>query len=148
MEIKVKKLRETATLPTKAHKDDACYDLYCNFGPEYKYYVIYPHEVVKVPTGIAMKLPEGYWAAIYARSGLATKSHLRPANCVPVIDNGYLGEWLIPLFNDSNEEQVIENGERIAQFCLHKMYDTELIEVEDLGETERGVTGFGDSGKF
>lgn len=147
MQIKIKRLTNTAKIPTKAHTDDACYDLYADLGQD-EICRIPPHTVQKVHTGIAMKLPDGYWGGVYARSGVATKKHLRPANCVPVIDTGYLGEWLIPLFNDSEEDQYIQNGERIAQFCLHKMYEADIVEVEELGETERGSTGFGDSGKF
>ena len=145
VDLKIKKVRKEAKFPTKAHEDDACFDLYAVL--EKDKIEINPHKTVLIPTGIATAIPKGYWAPIYARSGVATKRGLRLAQGTAVIDNNYRGEWLIPLHNDFDVPQFVENGERICQFHLQKMYETNLIEVEDLDETDRGNTGFGDSGK-
>ena len=83
---------------------------------------------------------------MFARSGLATKQGLRPANCVAVIDEQYTGEWLVPLYNDSDTPRIIRQGDRIAQFTLLNYYDIEIIEVDKRDSTERGSNGFGSSG--
>ena len=157
LELKIKRLSETATIPTKAHPTDACFDLYADIGYTTARYVdglrevsdsiiIRPHETVKIPTGFATNIPHGYWGAVFARSGLATKEGLRPANCVAVIDEPYTGQWLIPLHNDTNEAKIIHHGDRIAQFTLLPYFDTILTEVNELDDTERGSGGFGSTG--
>ena len=108
--------------------------------------LIIPHKTVKIPTGFATNIPHGYWGAVFARSGLATKQGLRPANCVAVIDEPYTGEWLVPIHNDTNETQIIHHGDRIAQFTLLPYFNTNLIEVDELDSTDRGSNGFGSSG--
>ena len=176
LELKFKRLTNTMTVPTKAHETDACFDLYADIPNEtYKVakkdiglgdlfdsimskddaaitecgngIAIEPHTTAKIPTGFATNIPHGYWAAVFARSGLATKQSLRPANCVAVIDEPYTGEWFIPLHNDSDDVKIIHHGDRIAQFTLLPYYDTRFIEVDELDSTDRGDGGFGSSGK-
>ena len=156
--VKIKKLTEKAKIPTKAHAEDAAFDLYADipndtFIPwgsieERNGLKILPHTTVKVGTGVAMAIPNGYWGAIYARSGIATKQGLRPANAVGVVDSSYRGEIIVALHNDSSETQIIEHGQRIAQFMLAPVILTEFEEADNLDETSRGAEGFGDSGKF
>lgn len=165
LELKFKKLTDTMTVPTKAHETDACWDLYADIpyqaftvvedGKEVdvaitrseKGVYIKPHETVKIPTGFATNLPYGYWAAVFARSGLATKQGLRPANCVGVIDEPYTGEWIVALHNDSEEPQVVHHGDRVAQFAILPRFNVKFTEVEDLDVTDRGNGSFGSSGK-
>lgn len=149
LELKIKRLSETATLPKKAHPTDACFDIYADASSFRSDGVIaiWPHETVKIPTGFATNIPHGYWGAVFARSGLATKEGLRPANCVAVIDEPYTGEWLIPLHNDTDEIKIIHHGDRIAQFTLLPYFDTIFAEVDELDSTERGDGGFGHTGK-
>lgn len=144
LELKLKRLTDTAKIPTKAHDNDACFDIYADINEDI---VINPHETVKVHTGFATNIPHGYWGAIFARSGLASKQGLRPAQGVPVIDEPYTGEWLIPLHNDGETVQTIHYGDRIAQFMLLPWYVTNIIEVDELTQTERGEGGFGSTGK-
>lgn len=142
MEIKVKKLNNNATLPTRGSEYAAGYDLYAVEGTAIK-----AHETVKVGTGLSFELPDETFAAIFARSGLATKQGLRPANCVGVCDSDYRGEYIVALHNDTNEEKTIEAGERIAQMILMPYVKMEFTEVEELSDTERGECGFGSTGK-
>ena len=100
-----------------------------------------------VGTGLAMEIPEGYFGAIFARSGLASKQGLRPANCVGVVDSDYRGEFMIALHNDTDVERVIAGKERIAQMVVMPYLSVEFEEVETLNETERGEGGFGSTGR-
>lgn len=144
LELKLKRLTDTAIIPTKAHEMDACFDIYADINEDI---TINPHETVKVHTGFATNIPHGYWGAIFARSGLASKQGLRPAQGVPVIDEPYTGEWLIPLHNDGEKTQTIHYGDRIAQFMLLPWYVTNIVEVDELTQTDRGEGGFGSTGK-
>ena len=140
--IKVKKLTDTAKLPTQGSEYAAGWDLYSDGE-----YEIAPGETVKIKTGLAFELPEGSFAGIFARSGLATKNGLRPANCVGVCDSDYRGEYIVALHNDSNELQVIPHGTRVAQLILLPYLPIKGFEiVEELNDTERGVGGFGSTG--
>ena len=96
---------------------------------------------------ICREKPEGYFGAIFARSGLASKQGLRPANCVGVVDSDYRGEFMIALHNDTDEERVIAGKERIAQMVVMPYLSVEFEEVEELNETERGEGGFGSTGR-
>ena len=148
MELKFKRLTDTMTIPTKAHPTDACFDIYADalsFRSDGEIWIA-PHETVLIPTGFATNIPHGYWGAIFARSGLASKQGLRPANCVAVIDEPYTGEWKVPLHNDTNEPKLIKHGDRIAQFTLLPYYDIQLTEVNELDTTDRGSGGFGSTG--
>lgn len=169
LNLKIQRLTDTAKLPQKSHPTDACFDIYADI-PDEEYYVekreqlsefmfsganltesgkgvaIHPHQTVLIPTGFATEIPHGFWGAIFARSGLASKQGLRPAQGVPVIDESYRGQWFIPLYNQSDEVQIIHHGDRICQFMLLPYFDTNLIEVDNLSTTDRGDGGFGSSG--
>ena len=142
-QIKIKRLKENATLPTYGSDKAAGADLYaCTFSD----IVIAPHTTAMIPTGLAMELPEGYFGAIFARSGLATKQGLRPANCVGVVDEDYRGEVMVALHNDTDLNREIKSNERIAQLVLLPYIQCDFVE-DELSETERGDNGFGSTGK-
>ena len=133
-QIKIKKLNKDAKIPTRGSEYAAGYDLYsCDR------YEIAPHGTVKVGTGLSFELPENTFGAIFARSGLATKKGLRPANCTGVCDCDYRGEYIV-------EMQTIDKHERIAQLVLMPYIPMEFIESDELSETERGTGGFGSTG--
>ena len=141
--VKIKRLNEMATIPTRGSKEAAGYDLYAAIPESIR---INPHETIKVGTGLAFELPKGTFGAIFPRSGYATKFGLRPANCVGVCDSDYRGEYIVAIHNDSDSIQTINPGERIAQLIL--MPYIAMIMIEDnLSETERGDGGFGSTGK-
>jgi len=142
--VKYKKLNEFAHEPTRGSAAAAGYDLYAGVNYEI---VIPPHKTEKIGTGLAFELPQYTFAAIFARSGLATKQGLRPANCVGVCDSDYRGEYIVAIHNDTDEEQYIEPGDRIAQMVLLPYIPMELIETEELSETNRGTGGFGSTGR-
>lgn len=108
--------------------------------------VIMPHETKMIPTGIAIAVPTGYMGCIYARSGLASKKSLAPANCVGIVDSDYRGEVKVAIHNYSDKNQIIDVGERIAQLVIQPVSLCTPVEVNELDETERGVGGFGSSG--
>ena len=141
---KIKCLREGAHLPTRGSNKAAGFDLYsCTEGD----IQIAPGGMVKIGTGLAITPPEGYFGAIFARSGMATKQGLRPANCTGVCDEDYTGPYIVALYNDSDEVQNIPSGTRIAQlvFLPYKNIDFKL--VDELDGTERGDGGFGSTGQ-
>lgn len=143
MKINFKKLNETAHIPTRGSDYAAGYDLYADLlNPV----VIPPHETVKIGTGLAFELPENTFGAIFARSGLAAKQGLRPANCIGVCDADYRGEYIIAVHNDSNVDRTIYPEDRIAQLVLMPFIPMEFEEVEELSETVRGDGGFGSTG--
>lgn len=147
LNINVKRLSDTAILPTYGSEKAAGMDLYADikfFGIDKLY--IPPNDCIKIPTGFAFELPEGYCALILARSGLSTKKGLRPANCVGLCDEDYRGNYIVPLRNDSNEKQVIKHGDRIAQVMFVPYAQATLTEVDTLSSTDRGEGGFGSSG--
>ena len=142
--ISIKRLNDAAIIPTKGSPYSAGYDLYaCLDGAV----MIPPHETVKIGTGWAMELPEFTFGAIFARSGLATKEGLRPANCVGVCDADYRGEYIVAIHNDSNYPKTINHGERIAQLVILPFVSFDFIEVDELSDTIRGDGGFGHTGK-
>ena len=141
MEARVKKLYDDSIVPTKGSKYAAGFDLYAHEDA-----VIEPHTNVKIGTGVAITPPEGTFGAIFARSGLATKQGLRPANCVGVCDYDYTGEYIIALHNDSNETRYIQKGDRIGQVAFIPYIDAFITEVKELEITERGDGGFGSTG--
>lgn len=108
--------------------------------------VIMPHETKMISTGIAIVVPTGYMGCIYARSGLASKKSLAPANCVGIVDSDYRGEVKVALHNYSDKNQIIDVGERIAQLVIQPISLCTPVEVDELDETERGDNGFGSSG--
>lgn len=141
MEIKIKKLYEDSRIPTRGSEYAAGYDLYAHEGATIK-----PHETAKIGTGVAIQPPKDTFGAVFARSGLATKQGLRPANCVGVCDYDYTGEYIVALHNDSNEERTIEAGERIGQVVFIPYVDVSFVEVDELEATDRGDGGFGSTG--
>lgn len=144
MKISVKKLISNAILPTYGSEFSAGADLY--MAGEEK--VLIPAgETVLIHTGLAMEIPEGYGGFIYARSGLATKKGLAPANKVGVVDADYRGEVMVALHNHSAEDRTIEPGERVAQLVIAPFLKGEFLETEELKETLRGEGGFGSTGK-
>ena len=144
MNVSVKKLRPGAVLPTYGSPEAAGADLYaCVEGPV----TIAPGRTVFIPTGLAMELPKGYVGLIYARSGLACKKDLAPANKVGVIDSDYRGEFMIALHNHGAETRTVENGERIAQLVVAPVLQPNFTEAETLTDSQRGTGGFGSTGK-
>lgn len=144
MHVKVKKLTETAKLPTRGSVFSAGFDLYADNNVDI---TIHPHETRKIGTGLALEIPDGYYGAIFARSGLATKEGLRPANCVGICDSDYRGEYIVAVHNDSNEDRIIEPKERIAQLIVMQYLHITFEEVDELSDTSRGEGGFGSTGK-
>ena len=141
--MKIKRLKDNAIVPTKGSQHAAGYDLYST-----ETVTIRPHETVLIGTGWAMEFPIGYFGAIFARSGLATKEGLRPANCVGVIDSDYRGEVKVALHNDSNDLRTIAKGDRIAQLIIMDYYFvSDFEEVNILSDTSRGEGGFGSTGQ-
>lgn len=144
--IKVKKLYDDSVIPTYESKMAGCADLYAHLI-DTESVVIPPHTTVKIGTGVAFELPEGFSALIYARSGISSKEGLRPANCTGYVDSDYRGEVIVALHNDSDETRVIEHGQRIAQVSFTNYHQADFEEVNTLSETKRGDGGFGHSGK-
>jgi dUTP pyrophosphatase len=144
MNIKIKRLSEEATIPTRGSEYSAGYDLYANIE---KPVSIKPHETVKIGTGWAIEIPDGYFGAIFARSGLATKEGLRPANCTGVCDSDYRGEYIVAIHNDSDVVREIIPHERIAQLVVIPYLYVDFKETDELSDTSRGEGGFGSTGK-
>ena len=141
--VAVKKLRPNAVLPTYGSEFAAGADLYaCLDAPV----TIQPHETFLVPTGLSFEIPAGWAGMIHARSGLATKRHLAPANKVGVVDSDYRGEVMVSLHNHSQSPQTVEPGERIAQMVITPYLAAQFFEVEELSDTVRGTGGFGSTG--
>lgn len=143
MKVKIKRLNDLAKIPTRGSDKAAGYDLYAATSYDIE---IEPHKTVLIGTGLSITPPEGYFGAIFARSGIATKRGLRPSNCVGVCDEDYTGEYIVAMHNDTNEVQVVGAGERIAQLVFLPYINAEFEEVDKLTETERGAGGFGSTG--
>jgi dUTP pyrophosphatase len=143
MNIKIKKLKDNAIIPTRGSEYAAGYDLYACIDENVN---IGAGETVKIGTGLSVAIPDGYFGAIFARSGLATKEGLRPANAVGVCDSDYRGEYIIALHNDSRAMRIIEPGERIAQLVVMPYLAVDFIESDSLDQTIRGANGFGSTG--
>lgn len=142
--IRVKKLKHTAMLPTYGTEQAAGADLYaCLDAPV----TIQPGCSAWIPTGIALEVPYGCAGLIYARSGMACKRGLAPANKVGVVDSDYRGEITVVLFNHSREAQTVMNGERVAQFIIAPVLTPVYEEAEELSDTARSSGGFGSTGK-
>lgn len=143
--MKFKRLTNSAKVPTRGSADAAGYDLY---GSNTYTIEILPHKTVMIDTSICLEIPKNMFGAIFARSGIATKRGLRPANCVAIIDSDYRGPVIVPLHNDSDEPQYVEPQERIAQLIFLPYHTVDWEEVNELSETSRGIGGFGSSGSF
>ena len=142
--VRVKILREKAIIPTYGSEQAAGADLYaCLENPV----VIQPGETAFIPTGISLEVPVGCAGLIYARSGMACKRGLAPANKVGVVDSDYRGEILVALYNHGNAAQTVENGERVAQFVITPVLTPAYVVAESLSDTARNQGGFGSTGK-
>lgn len=142
-EVKVKKLNPEAKLPTYGTEFAAGADLYALEGEAV---TIPPHTTVMMHTGLAMEIPTGYAGLIFARSGLASKRGLAPANKVGVVDSDYRGEFMVALHNHTDEEKTVEGGERIAQLVIVPYLTASFIESDELSDTVRQGGGFGSTG--
>lgn len=143
MKVNIKKLNEKAVIPTYGSQYSAGADLYACLETEIQ---VAPHTTALIPTGIALELPVGYAGLIYARSGLATKKGLAPANKVGVVDCDYRGEVKVALHNHSGISQTVTPAERIAQLVITPYITAQFEEVQTLSETVRGAGGFGSTG--
>ena len=142
-DVRIKKLRENAVVPTYGSEFAAGADLYAAVEEAV---TIEANETKLIPTGLAMEIPVGYAGLVYARSGLASKRGLAPANKVGVIDSDYRGEVMVALHNHGTKDQTIEAGERIAQMVIAPYVTANFIESETLEDTVRGAGGFGSTG--
>lgn len=143
MRVNIKKLNGNAVVPSYGSEYAAGADLYACLDNDV---TVAPHETVMIPTGIAMELPIGYAGFIYARSGLASKKGLAPANKVGVVDCDYRGEVKVALHNHSSIPQTVSCGERVAQLVVAPYITAEFKECETLSDTGRGAGGFGSTG--
>lgn len=143
LEAQIKLLNEKAKIPERGSALAAGYDLFACLDMDIW---IAPGGCKKVGTGVSITPPPGYFGAVFARSGMATKRGLRPANCVGVCDEDYTGEYIVALYNDSNEIQYIQPGDKIAQLVFLPYVDINFKEVDELNPTERGDGGFGSTG--
>ncbi len=141
--VRIKKLKENAVIPKYGSEFAAGADLYACMGGET---LIPAGKTVMINTGIALEVPVGYAGLVYARSGLASKKGLAPANKVGVVDSDYRGEIMVALHNHSDVDVVIEDKERVAQFVITPVLAVDFEEVEELQDTIRGEGGFGSTG--
>lgn len=142
--IPVKKLRANAKLPTYGSADAAGADLYACLEGEV---TIEPGRTAFIPTGLAMEIPRDYAGLIYARSGLACKQDLAPANKVGVVDSDYRGEFMVALHNHGSEPRTVYHGDRVAQLVITPVFTPGFTETDDLSGTQRAAGGFGSTGK-
>ena len=142
--IRVKKLHPMAKLPTYGSVEAAGADLYACLEERL---TVEPGQSVFVPTGIALEVPLGCAGLVYARSGLACKRGLAPANKVGVIDSDYRGQIVVVLHNHGKEPRTVENGERIAQLVITPVLTPPYQETEELSDSARGAGGFGSTGR-
>lgn len=153
--VKVAKVHDDSKLPTYSSECAACADLYAYIGFNEATMVdadgvncimIPPHETVKVSTGLRMAPPEGWYVQIFARSGMATKNGVAPANKIGIVDQDYRGGVIMPLHNHSDLPYMIRHGDRVAQMAVVPYWQGVFEEVDNLDETERGEGGFGSTG--
>ena len=143
MKIRIKKLNENAILPTYGTEFSAGADLYNLPDNEL---TVPAHSTVMIHTGLSVEIPEGYCGLIFARSGLASKRGLAPANKVGVVDSDYRGEWMVAIHNHSDSDAKIEGGERVAQMVIVPYLKAEFELADELSDTARGAGGFGSTG--
>lgn len=141
--VRIKKLNENAVVPKYGSEYAAGADLYACMGGDV---VVPAGKTVMIHTGIALEVPAGYAGLVYARSGLASKRGLAPANKVGVVDSDYRGEIMVALHNHSDTDAVIEDKERVAQFVITPVLAVDFEEVDELDDTQRGAGGFGSTG--
>lgn len=144
MELKVKKMRDNAILPTRGDVEAAGIDLYaCIDEPIY----LHANKSIMIPTGIACEFPEGYFGLMFPRSGVGVKKKLALLNTAGVIDNSFRGEIMMAFVNNNNHTQIIEPGDRLAELILLPYIHFDIVEADELTPTERGEGGFGSTGK-
>lgn len=144
MKVRIKKLNERAIIPTYGSAGSAGGDLY---SAEENDITVAPGQTAFIGTGLAVEIPQGLVGLVYARSGLACKKGLAPANKVGVIDSDYRGEIKVALYNHGKESQTVAKGERIAQLVIAPFVFAEYEETDDLSDTARGEGGFGSTGR-
>lgn len=144
MKLIIKKLYEDAMVPKQGTDKSAGYDIYSYLDDDKK--ELNPGETYMVHTGICLKIPDGYFGGVYPRSGIASKRNLRLANCVGVIDSDYRGELMVPIYNDSNKVQIIENKERIAQLIIQPYQNLDIELTEEFEDDSNRSGGFGSTG--
>ena len=144
--VKVEKLYDDAQLPTKGSEEAAGWDLYA-YVPDKMPIHLAPHTTTPISTGIAIDIESGWEGEIRPRSGIAAKRGLRPINTPGTIDADYRGPVIVALHNDSDYEQIVQHGERIAQMLFHPVPVVRWYEVNKLSETVRGAGGFGSTGE-
>lgn len=144
MKVRIKKTTPEAILPTYGSVGAAGADLYAL--PVGEEITVLPHTTVFIHTGLSAAIPEGYVGLVYARSGMACKRDLTPANKVGVIDSDYRGEIMVALHNHGEAAQTVTPGERIAQLVIAPVMQVAFVEADDLDDTARGVGGFGSTG--
>lgn len=142
-DVNLKKLSEKAIVPTYGTEFSAGADLYACLEESV---TINPGDTVLIHTGIAVEIPEGFGGFVFARSGLASKKGLAPANKVGVIDSDYRGELMVALHNHGKEAQTVEHGERVAQMVIMPYVGANFVLCDELEETVRGEGGFGSTG--
>lgn len=142
--VRFRRTSSLAHIPTRGSEKAAGYDLYAAVSEPVR---IEPHQTVSIDTGLQFEIPDGYFAAIYARSGIASREGLRPANCTGVCDSDYRGNYIVALHNDSERTRIVEPGERIAQMVVIPYLPVAFEEAETLSETDRGAGGFGSTGR-
>lgn len=145
MELKIKKMRDNAILPTRGSKEAAGIDLYACLDEPIE---LKPHESIIIPSGIAFDFPKGYYGMVVVRSSIGIKRHIGLMNQVGIIDNDYKNEIFIGLYNFGDETQIIEPGERVCQLILQPYIVTEIKQVNTLSESERGLNGIGSTGRY
>ena len=143
LNVKMKKLNPDAVVPTFGTEFSAGADLYALPGDDI---VIPAHATVMIHTGLSMEIPEGYAGLIFARSGLASKRGLAPANKVGVVDPDYRGEFMVALHNHTDEEKTVAGGERVAQLVIVPFITADFEVADELSDTVRGEGGFGSTG--
>ena len=144
MKVNIKKLNKNAIIPKRGSEFSAGYDLYACLEEPIN---IKSNQTVKIPTGLAIEIPVGYAGMIFARSGLSTKKGLAPANKVGVCDSDYRGEYIVALHNHSDNDVLVNPGERIAQLVVIPFLSVDFVETDELNDTARGSGGFGSTGK-
>lgn len=146
MKLKVKKVSDTATLPTFGDPDAAGIDLYVDLKG-HQTIRLFPRQTLMICSGIACEFPDGYFGLVFPRSSAGVKRNLRLANTAGVIDNSFRGEIMMAITNTGDTDQIISHGERIAQMILLPYVHYSVVETDELSETARGDGGFGSTGK-
>ena len=147
MVLRVKRLTETATLPTLGDAESAGIDIYADLWEENSEVIVFPRSKAMIRSGIACEFPEGYFGLVLPRSSVGIKRNLMLSNNAGVIDNSYRGEIVMQFINTSDQDQIIKHGDRLAQMILLPYVHYDVVETEELSDTERGEGGIGSTGR-